>query len=126
MRKPFGFVVVGLVVVLGCVPAQVSAQVSAQKVMDYAAQGTNPDGSRYAGTVQVQQTGSAAVRVRWTIGGQSIEGIGVRSGNTVSAAYSDGRRTTLVMYTMNADGSLRGTWAVHGTDGTGTENLTPR
>lgn len=74
----------------------------------YQAQGRNPDGSRYSGTVTVQETAQGAVSFAWIVGGRHYAGSGQRAGAVVSVNWGD---THPVVYVVMSDGSLHGTWA---------------
>ncbi|MFO1055462.1 MAG: hypothetical protein U1E53_00675 [Dongiaceae bacterium] len=90
----------------------------------YKVDGTNPDGSPYKGEAQIVATGGATCEIRWDTGGESL-GICMRSGDTFAAAYKLGEHVGLVIYRIQADGSMSGTWTVASSAGVGTEVLTP-
>jgi hypothetical protein len=90
----------------------------------YKVAGTNPDGSPYKGEAQIVATGGATCEIRWNTGGESI-GICMRAGDTFAAAYKLGEQVGLVIYKIQADGSMSGTWTVANSAGAGTETLTP-
>ncbi|MGC1496845.1 MAG: hypothetical protein WA790_13625 [Sulfitobacter sp.] len=72
----------------------------------YTAEGRNPDGSAYSGSVVMAEV-NGAVQINWTVGNQHYAGTGVRDGQIVvvnwGAAYP-------VIYVVMADGNLHGTW----------------
>ena len=74
----------------------------------YQAQGRNPDGSRYSGSVTVRETAQGAVSFAWVVGGRQYAGAGQRAGAVVSVDWGD---TYPVVYVVMSDGSLHGTWA---------------
>ncbi len=75
----------------------------------YIAEGRNPDGSAYVGTVQIAEVGGK-VSISWTVGAQSYRGIGARDGRVL---VIDWGADDPVIYVIMPDGSLHGTWA-HG------------
>ena len=88
----------------------------------YSVAGTNPDGSDYAGSLQVISRGNV-YQFRWNAGSQ-YDGIGVRNGKIVAVAYtngSDGSGCGVVDYTVLKDGTLDGIWGYWGTNASGTE-----
>lgn len=70
------------------------------------AQGRNPDGSAYSGTVQIIQSASA-VSMAWRAGASSYIGTGVQDGRVLTVNWSADHP---VVYVLMADGSLHGTW----------------
>lgn len=77
----------------------------------YNATGTNVDGGgEYKADLTV--TGRDEVyQFSWASGGQSYDGVGVMSDNTVAVAYTEGtngKGCGVVLYKINADGSLDG------------------
>lgn len=97
----------------------------------YVVDGIDPSGVEYGGTVTIAD-GDAAGRyaVQWIITGAIQEGEGVLSGDrlrvdwsTVSGGRGDSAGTA--EYTIGADGVLRGTRTVGGSDASGTEELFP-
>lgn len=92
----------------------------------YDAEGTNLDGSPYRGTATITLTSSTTCEIRWTTGGTTSQGICMRNGPSFAASYVLGRAIGLVIYNLQPDGSLEGLWTVAGTEGAGTEVLTPR
>jgi hypothetical protein len=83
----------------------------------YRAEGRNPDGSAYTGSVRIDEEGSA-IRVYWTIGASSYDGLGFRDGRVLVVDWGE---QDPVVYVVMADGELHGTWA----DGTALERLIP-
>ena len=92
----------------------------------FAVQGTNADGSTYTGSLVLQQDGAASYRVEWHVGGQRIPGVAMSAGNILSAAYVIGGKIGLVIYQIQADGSMSGPWTMQGDRGVGRETLIPR
>jgi hypothetical protein len=90
----------------------------------YNATGTNPDGSKYTGTASVKVISEATFTIRWTIGGSTYEGFGMRLNDSLAATYMIDGQPGLVIYKVDGDG-LTGVWAVRGHDKVGTEHLRP-
>mgnify|MGYP006295797075 CR=1 FL=1 len=83
----------------------------------YRAEGRNPDGSAYSGTVAVVQQGDA-VEFTWQVGNDSYRGAGTIEGRVGTVDWGD---THPVVYVVMPDGELHGTWA----DGTALERMRP-
>jgi hypothetical protein len=92
----------------------------------YKAAGRNADGSSYAGTVTIKVISETTYTVEWKTGDSVIKGFGMRQGDTLAATYMMQGQPGLVIYKVQAGGTMSGTWAIRGLDGTGTEVLTPR
>lgn len=97
---------------------------AAQRAGEYAAQGSNPDGSTYAGMVELAHGPNGTWRITWRVGDQVVEGTGLEQDGVLAASYVLGASTGVVAWRVLPDGRLRGTWTVDG--GVGTEVLTPR
>ena len=81
----------------------------------YLCEGTNPDGNRYRGIVQI-----AAVRntylVRWTLADDvEVMGVGILHDGQLSVSYFGGT-PAVVVYKISAD-KLVGEWTMGGTEG---------
>lgn len=74
----------------------------------YQAQGRNPDGSSYTGTVTVQESAGGAVSFAWVVGGRHYSGAGQRSGAVVTVDWGS---SSPVIYVLMSNGALHGTWA---------------
>lgn len=72
----------------------------------YTADGRNANGSRYTGRVAITVNGNLA-QVRWDIAGQVYSGIGRLAGNVLTVDWG---QADPVIYIVNDDGSLSGTW----------------
>ena len=83
----------------------------------YVAQGRNPDGSAYTGTVQITQSANV-VSMAWQVGASSYIGTGVQDGRVVTVKWGANHP---VIYVVMGDGSLHGTWD----DGRALERLVP-
>ena len=86
------------------------AQSAASIAGTYAYTGTETDGTPYesAGTLVVSQEKSGALGVKWD-GGDYV-GVGQVTGNIFAvAAVAEGKNTIMLM-TINPDGTLQGPW----------------
>lgn len=92
----------------------------------YTVQGTNLDGSRYAGTAEITLTSQTTCKIVWTTGATSSNGICMRYGNAFSAAYTLNDSIGLVIYRIEDNGVLEGRWTITGLEGSGSETLTPK
>jgi hypothetical protein len=93
---------------------------------NYAVNGTNLDGSPYTGTAEVRLTSETTCEIYWTTGGSTSSGICMRNGPAFSAGYELNGKVGLVIYQVFDDGHMEGLWTIAGTNGLGTENLTPQ
>ena len=92
----------------------------------YSVAGKNPNGSRYAGTADIDIISDTTFSIAWHIkGAGSSNGFGMRMGNTITATYMLGGQPGLAIYRSNSDGSFTGIWAIRGQNGNGSEVLTP-
>jgi hypothetical protein len=73
---------------------------------DYKADGTNPNGSKYAGTVRISRKGGELV-VDWQIQDKSYQGHGALDGNLLTIDWG---AATPVVYAVADDGRLYGLW----------------
>ena len=87
--------------------------------------GTNPDGSKYKGTADVDVISNSTFKIKWSIGTSTIEGFGMRMNNSLAATYEINGEAGLVIYRLDGNG-FDGLWAIRGHNGSGTEHLTPR
>jgi hypothetical protein len=93
----------------------------------YTVDGKNPNGSTYSGTATIAGTEGGNCAITWTIGnGQTSEAFCMRQGDVLGAAYVLGKSIGLVIYRVNGDGVLDGTWSIAGEEGVGEERLTPQ
>lgn len=72
----------------------------------YTAEGRNPDGSTYTGSVVMAEL-NGAVQINWTVGNQQYAGTGVRDGQVVVVNWGAAHP---VIYVIMANGNLHGTW----------------
>jgi hypothetical protein len=92
---------------------------------NYNVVGSNPDGGRYRGTLEIIPHGSV-YQFRWNAGTQ-YDGVGVFNGNVVAVAFAsgaNGKGCGVVDYEIASDGALDGKWGYWGTDEAGTEKAT--
>ncbi|MEJ0012533.1 MAG: hypothetical protein WDM94_07890 [Bauldia sp.] len=90
----------------------------------YEVRGTNPNGSKYKGTAEIEVTSSTTCRITWDVGTES-SGICMRNGIALAAGYVLEDKVGLVIYEIRDDGTLDGIWTVADEDGSGTEILIP-
>ena len=91
----------------------------------YNVAGSNPDGARYKGTLEVIARGDV-YQFRWNAGTQ-YDGVGVANANVVAVAFangSDGKGCGVVDYNIQDDGSLDGKWGYWGVNEAGSEKAT--
>ena len=93
---------------------------------DYDVRGTNPDGSKYKGTAEIDVTSTTTCRIHWKIGSDESDGICMRNGIALAASYVLGKDIGLVIYEIRDDDTLDGIWTIADQDGSGTELLIPR
>ena len=91
----------------------------------YLVKGTNLDGSIYEGEAQITPTSKFTCEIEWKTGGSSSSGICMRDGNAFTAGSELNGKVGLVIYLIQNDGTLDGTWTVAGVNAVGTEILTP-
>jgi hypothetical protein len=83
----------------------------------YRCEGTNPDGSRYRGVVEIRKDADT-YRVSWTMSQRaSALGIGILRGDVLAVSYFTGESLGIVAYRMEKGGQLIGEWAVLGAGG---------
>lgn len=91
----------------------------------YLVAGTNLDGSPYGGQAEISLTSQYTCEIVWKTGSSTSSGICMRSGNAFAAGYELNGKVGLVIYLIEDDGTLNGTWTVAGLNAVGTEVLTP-
>lgn len=92
----------------------------------YDVAGTNLDGSPYGGSAEVVWTSDTSCEIVWITGSTTSNGICMLSGDVFTAGYVLGDKIGMVIYRIQSGGVLDGLWTVSGTDGAGTEVLTPQ
>ncbi len=89
--------------------------------------GDNANGTGYRGVAEISGTAGGNCAIRWAIANTPpTQGFCMRQGNVLSAAYRLGNAIGLVVYRLNDDGSLDGTWTIAGQEGVGKERLVPQ
>ena len=88
--------------------------------------GKNGDGSSYTGTVSVKSISDTTFSIEWKIGSSVTKGFGMRRNDVLSATYMLNGQPGLIIYQVQKDGTLIGTWAIRGEKGNGSETLTPQ
>lgn len=97
----------------------------AQKVGgEYRVSGTNFDGTSYGGTATVTPSSNSTCRIVWRTGSTSSSGFCMLADDALAAAYKLNDSVGLVLYKLQADGSLKGYWTIADKAGAGTETLT--
>ncbi len=91
----------------------------------YRVKGTNLDGTIYEGDAQITPTSEFTCEITWRTGGSTSAGICMRDGNAFTAGYELNGKVGLVIYLVQDDGTLDGTWTVAGVNAVGEEILTP-
>lgn len=114
-------VILATIIAIGCCPAAMAQMVGGQ----YKVQGTNPDGSAYQGTATVTPSSNSTCRIVWQTGSTSSRGICMSAGSSVAASYVLNGKVGLVLYQLQPDGSMKGSWTVADQPGGGTETLIP-
>jgi len=103
-----------------------AAPAAAQRSGVYDVTGVALDGSDYAGTLLLEQVGIGSFRIVWTIGGESIEGVGMVSGLTFSTAFTVADQPGMAIYEIRPGGVLEGNWTIIGAFTVGRETARPR
>jgi hypothetical protein len=91
----------------------------------YLVRGTNFDGSPYGGTVMITPSSNSTCRIEWQTGDTSSKGFCMVANGALAAAYKLKDSVGLVLYQLQPDGSLKGTWTLADRPGSGTEDLIP-
>jgi hypothetical protein len=89
----------------------------------YAVSGAGADGKNYQGEVVLTKR-DAVYQMSWEVGAENYDGVAVQNGNKLAAAYTtgtNGKGCGAVVYKINADNSLDGTWGEWGVNSSGTE-----
>ena len=108
--------------------ASLSGVAAAQAVGgSYAVRGTNPDGTAYVGTAQIEGGGGEDCKISWQTGKTTSQGVCLQSGRSFASTYLLQGHLGIVVYEIRPDGSLQGKWYTGGTGpGVGSETLTPQ
>ncbi len=91
----------------------------------YSVNGTNLNGTTYAGEAVINLTSETTCEIEWVTGATTSEGICMRNDDSFSAAYRMGDVVGLVIYKVMPDGTMNGLWTIAGNGGAGSEVLTP-
>ncbi len=89
----------------------------------YTLEGTNFDGSTYGGQVEIVISSDIACEITWISGKNTTKGTCMRSGTAFTAAYQAGEAIGIILYQLQADGTLVGAWTISGAEGVGVEVL---
>ncbi len=106
-------ILIGALVALLCAGAALAQSVSGS----YRAEGLNPDGSAYSGTVRIADA-NGTIAMTWIVGNDSYQGTGTRNQDVIWVDWGDDYP---VVYVRMPSGELHGTWA----NGTALERLIP-
>lgn len=107
--------------------AGVAAAGAQQLTGRYQVIGDNGNGTGYRGVAEISGTAGGNCAIRWAIvNTPPTQGFCMRQGNVLSAAYRLGNSIGLVVYRLNDDGTLDGTWTIAGQEGVGKERLVPQ
>ncbi|HNT27942.1 MAG TPA: hypothetical protein PKH10_07175 [bacterium] len=85
---------------------------------NYEVVGYNPNGSQYRGSLTIKRQGDLYY-LTWYIGNNTFNGKGYLKGKTLTIDWGE---QYPVIYTVQENGTLKGTWA----NGTASETLTPK
>jgi hypothetical protein len=114
------------VILAAVLVAALAATSSAQSIGgNYRVTGTNFNGSSYAGTAMITFGGNGNCHINWVTGTTTSYGSCMLNGKSFAAGYILSGSVGLVMYQLQPDGSLVGTWTLANQPGIGTETLTP-
>jgi hypothetical protein len=96
-------------------PALTRAADEIDIVGTYTCLGENTDGKVYKGAVEISKDADC-FKVAWTIGKESYEGLGIRTGNVLSVSYKSEGAVGVVVYKIEK-GKLAGKWSLFGLKG---------
>lgn len=88
---------------------------------EHAVSGTNPDGTTYTGTVEIDANNQVHT-FNYNLG-DATPAVGILRGSTVSVGFG-AEECSVASYFIRADGTLVGLWSVVGEDNTGSEVAT--
>ena len=106
-------------------PLALAASALAGVAGTYAGHGENPPGGSgpYDCEVVISQSGDI-YSVQWYFGGQlGYDGVGIMKNGLLCVGYAASGGYGVVVYEVQADGSLAGVWATPGFTDVGTETL---
>jgi hypothetical protein len=113
------------VLAAACLAASVATATAQGLGGTYRVAGKIFDGSGYSGTAEIIITSDTTCRINWKIGSEVWRGICMRSGSVFAASYRLGNTFGLLIYEINPNGTLEGSWTFAEKSGVGTETLTP-
>jgi hypothetical protein len=90
---------------------------SGEPAGSYSVSGTNPDGTTYSGSLEIEAAGDAH-RLAWEAGGTSV-GQGIVMENMLGSSYG-GDACGVAVYNVNGN-TLDGQWTTYGSEFVGTE-----
>lgn len=95
----------------------------------YRCRGVDFSDVSYEGIVRIERHGETYL-LSWEVdfsgvGAVSYEGVGIRVGDALSAAWTGQERAGIIAYEIQPGGRLRGTWTVFGNKITRPETLQP-
>ena len=70
----------------------------------YDVAGTNPNGSKYAGTATIEVISDTTFAIRWEIGSSVFKGFGMRMNDSLAATYMIGGDPGLIIYKVDDSG----------------------
>jgi hypothetical protein len=109
----FGFLVLALV---GSVYAAAGQTPETDLTGVYACEGVNPDGTPYAGVVEILKVKDTYL-VRWTMPNDNqVVGVGILSNGVLAVSYFGGS-PAVVAFSTTPDGRLDGKWTMGGAEG---------
>lgn len=83
----------------------------------YRAEGSNPDGTKYRGVVEIAKNGDT-YRLRWSISSEAPSfGIGIVNGDMLAVSYFNNTMTGVILYKIEKGARLVGQWTVLGAEG---------
>jgi hypothetical protein len=97
----------------------VATAFAADPVGSYDVEGTNPDGSKYTGSVTVSRTGQT-YRVIWRIGNTRYNGTAIGDKDFLAISYQSGSQSGLALYGADGD-DWKGIWTYSGGTSVGAE-----
>lgn len=119
MARMRALVVVFLVALLGAaLPAQAQQAEEIDISGVYRCDGVNPQGKPYRGMVEIVKMNDA-FQLRWTFpqSDDAALGIGIVSHGVLAVSYYGGDTAGVVVYKINANKPMVGTWTVVGSEG---------
>jgi hypothetical protein len=116
MARAFLLGVVVVLALLGPVRAAAEDAPASDFSGVYACEGMNPDGTPYAGVVEIVKLRDTYL-VRWTMtDGVRVVGVGVVKAGVLAVSYFAGT-PAVVVYSTETDGRLAGKWTMGGAEG---------